>query len=70
MEARNSPARCLQCGSSMRRLLTVPFLTCERFLDQEENRYAFGFSETERTENRKRDDALYAQHYRKTGDGI
>ncbi len=54
----------------MQRLLTAPFLTCQRFLDCDENRYAFGFSETERTENRKRDDALYARHYQKTGDGI
>jgi hypothetical protein len=47
----------------MTRVFTVPFLVTQPVKFKDENKFALGFSETERTATRKADDIEYAKHW-------
>jgi len=60
---RNDPIDCPECKAPMQRLFTAPFLTTQPVRYKEENKFALGFSETERKETRKQDDIAYAKSW-------
>jgi len=54
---------CAACHLQMTRVFTVPFLVTQPVKFKDENKFALGFSESERTETRKKDDIEYAKHW-------
>jgi hypothetical protein len=55
---------CRECSKLAERVFTSPQLNTRPFLLHPENKFAWGFSETERTATRKADDIAYNKHWK------
>lgn len=63
MRRATDPMPCLTCNAPMGRIFTAPQLNTDPFHLQDENKFAFGKSETERVENYKKWDAVHAKNF-------